>query len=169
MLLATSSIATAQGKETDAQALQAILSEIRGMHSEMRIQEARAETMQVLLFELQVQQTSLNRATQRADDARNKVSDIQDAQRHVAADLLRSEDQLKNTKDDMEKKHIEAEIEREKTELDSIKLMEQDRLTTQQQTNAQMQRAQTTLDTIQGELDQFMQTLKKAQQQASAK
>ena len=169
LVLLSASIALGQTGQSDARVLEAILEELRSMHSEMQIQEARNETMQILLFELQSQQSALAKATQRADDARAKVAEIQDLIRHTTADISRLENQQKISTDEKEKKFIEVEIERSKANLTSFKSGEQDRLLREEQANQLLRKAQDALDVIQGDLDKLMQDLRKTQQQASTK
>ncbi len=116
---ASASSALGQVSQSDAQTLQAILAELRAVHSELRVQEARTQTVQILLYELQTQQAVINRATQRVDDARSKLSGVQEGERHFAADITRSEDVLRTTEDQAEKARITANIERSKAEISS--------------------------------------------------
>ena len=165
MSFASASSALGQVSQSDTQTLQAILAELRAVHSELRVQEARTQTIQILLYELQTQQAVINRATQRVDDARSKLSGVQEGERHVAADITRSEDVLRTTEDQTEKAGITANIERSKAELASLRSSEQDRLTNQQQAESELQRAQEAYDTIQNDLDQLMRNLERAEQQ----
>jgi hypothetical protein len=169
LYLASASTALSQVAPCDSQAMREIATELRAMHSELRQQTARTQAMQVLLFEMQTQQALLDRAIQRFDEARGKVIDVQEGERHVAAGITASEDVLRKSSDEVENERITAEIERHKAELASLKITEQDRLTLQQQADLQLQRAQSTYDATQNELNQFMKSLENVQQQPNPK
>ena len=58
----------------------------RAIRSELHDQQARNQIMQVLLFEMQTDQTAISRATQRTDDAKSKLSEVLEGERRGAAD-----------------------------------------------------------------------------------
>jgi chromosome segregation ATPase len=150
----------AQVNSSDSQTLQAILSELRQIRSELHNQQAQNQTMQVLLFEMQTYQAAINRATQRTDDARSKLSEAREGERRHAADIGRDEDSLRDTQDEAEKKRLAADIDRLKGGLASFKAMEQDRITVLQQAEAQLQKAQDAFDAVQNELGQLLKGLR---------
>jgi chromosome segregation ATPase len=169
LCLATASIAIGQANSSESQALHEIAAELHAMRSELHQQTERSQTMQVLLFEMQTQQAVVTRATQRVDEARSKLIEVQDGKRHIAADITRSEAEIRSINDEVEKKRITAEIERLKTELTSLEAIEQEHLAAKQQANMQLQNAESAFDTIQKEIERFMQSLQNAQPQTIAK
>ena len=150
----------AQVNSSDSQTLQAILSELRQIRAELHNQQAQNQTMQVLLFQMQTYQTAINRATQRTDDARSELSKVREAETHIAADISRNEDSLRDAQDEADKKRLAAEIERSKGEMASFKTMEQDRITVLQQAEAQLQKAQESFDAVQNQLGQLLKGLR---------
>jgi hypothetical protein len=150
----------AQVNSSDSQTLQAILSELRLIRTELHNQQAQNQTMQILLFQMQTYQSAINRATQRTDDARSKLSEVREGERHFAADVSRDEDSLQATQDEADKKRLAADIERSKGALASSKTMEQDRITVLQQAEAQLQKAQDAFDAVQNELGQLLKGLR---------
>jgi hypothetical protein len=157
--LAMTSVCNAQVNQSDSQTLQAILSELRQLRTELHNQQAQNQTMQVLLFQMQMYQAVINRDTQRTDDARSKLSEVRDAEKHIAADISRDEDALRNSQDEVDKKRIAADIERSKAGLVSFKVMEQDRITVLQQAEAQLQKAEDSFDAAQNEVGQLLKGL----------
>jgi hypothetical protein len=157
--LAMTSVCNAQVNQSDSQTLQAILSELRQLRTELHNQQAQNQTMQVLLFQMQMYQAVINRDTQRTDDARSKLSEVRDAEKHIAADISRDEDALRNSQDEVDKKRIAADIERSKAGLISFKVMEQDRITVLQQAEAQLQKAEDAFDAAQNEVGQLLKGL----------
>jgi hypothetical protein len=165
LCFASTSMAIGQTNSSDAQALHEIAAELHAMRTELHQQTARNQTMQVLLFEMQTQQAVVARATQRVDEARSKLIEVQDGKKHVEADIARDEETIRSTKDDAEKTRAKAEMEHSKAELESLEAIEQERLTARQQASLQLQNAENTFDTIQKEVERFMQSLQSAQQQ----
>jgi hypothetical protein len=158
--LAVTSVGHAQVNQSDSQTLQAILSELRQIRSELHDQQVRNQTMQVLLFEMQTYQTTINRATQRTDDAKTKLSDAREAERHFSADISRDEDSLKDAQDEADKRRLAADIDRSKRALASFKAMEQDRIAVLQQAEAQLQKAEDGFESVQNEFGQLLKGLR---------
>jgi DNA repair exonuclease SbcCD ATPase subunit len=157
--LAITSTCGAQADPTDSQTLQAILSEVRQLRSELHSEQAQNQTMQILLFQMQTYQSAINRATQRTDDARSKLSEVLEGERRNATDISRDEDSLRDAQDEADKKRIASDIDRLKAGLASFKMMEQDRITVLQQAEAQLQKAQDAFDTVQNQLGQLLKGL----------
>jgi hypothetical protein len=157
--LAVTSVCGAQVNQSDSQTLQAILSELRQIHSELHNQQAQNQTLQVLLFQMQSYQSAINRDTLRTDDARAKLSEARLEERHFSTEISRDEDSLRGVQDDADKKRIEADIDSSKRALTSFKTMEQDRIAVLQQAEAQLQKAQDAFDTVQNQLGQLLKGL----------
>jgi len=68
--IAVPGICIGQAASPSEQSLQAILSELRAIHADMRVETARMQSMELLLAELQVQAATVARAVQRVDAAR---------------------------------------------------------------------------------------------------
>ena len=62
--LVTPGICVGQASSPSEQSLQAILSELRSIHADMRAETARSQSMQLLLAELQIQSETVARAVQ---------------------------------------------------------------------------------------------------------
>jgi chromosome segregation ATPase len=105
---------------------------------------------------MQTYQTDINRATQRTDDARSKLSEVQEAERRHTAEISRAEDSLRDAQGEADKKRLAGDIDRLKAGLTSFKAMEQDRITVLQQAEAQLQKAEDAFDTVQNELGQIL-------------
>ena len=97
----------AQPAMTDSQTLQAILVEMRGLHNDVRL----SQTTQILLTELEVQQTSVNRAMQKRDDMRNRLSQTQANEKNMTQQLARYDDPSNNPVDPQQKKQVAQMIE----------------------------------------------------------
>jgi Tfp pilus assembly protein PilO len=154
--LAVTPIGYAQVNRSDSQTLQAILSELREIRSELHNQQAQNQTMQVLLFQMQTYQTTINRATQRTDDARSNLAEVREGERHFSDDIGRDEDSLQEAQDEAERKRLASDIDGSKASLASFKTMEQDRITVLQQAEAQLQKAEESFDAVQNQVGQLL-------------
>jgi hypothetical protein len=82
-VLGLSTPALSQASQPDSQTLREILSELRAMHNDVRL----TAVSQILLTELQTQQTVVNQAMERASNARLQLSNLQADEKLVSADL----------------------------------------------------------------------------------
>src|SRR6266403_1460269 len=65
-----------QSTATDSQTLQALLAEVRQLHHDLQTTTVAAQRAQILLYRLQGQEVIVARASQRLDDARAKLAEI---------------------------------------------------------------------------------------------
>jgi hypothetical protein len=155
-LLALATTSFGQNRESDSQTIREILTEIRGIHEDMRV----TETTQILLTEFEMQQSVVNRATEKVDSARTKLLEIQRDQKLVTSDLERAEDHLSRASDTDERKHVAEEIERHKANIAALKVEERGRTTTLQQMEQRLQTAQDSLENIENELNAIIARLR---------
>lgn len=76
-----------QTTKSDSQTQQQILDELRAIHRDMRA----STTLQLLLAELQIAQTSVDRATQRRDTLKAKVTQLQVDKTSIQTEVARFE------------------------------------------------------------------------------
>jgi hypothetical protein len=147
-----------QARESGDQTMQSILTEIRGIHEDMRA----AETTQILLTELEMQQGVVNRAMENVDAARSRLLDVQRDQKLVSSDLKRAEDSLSQVSDPNERKAFEQDLERHKANMAALKIEEQGRASTLQEMQERLKTAQDNLDNIENELSAIVKRLRPA-------
>jgi hypothetical protein len=87
--------AFAQAAPSDSQALQAILTEVRALRQDLRVSLNRTQTMQILLVRFQLQEGAIARASDRLNNARQKLLDTHVHQKELALEAKRLEDALK--------------------------------------------------------------------------
>lgn len=141
-----------QDRESDSLTLRQILIEIRGIHEDVRV----TESTQILLTELEMQQSVVNRDTENADNARSKLLDLQRDQKLVASELEHAEDSLSQASKPDEQKHFADEVERLKGNIAALKIEESGRATTLQEMEQRLQTAQDSLQDIQKELNEII-------------
>src|SRR5208283_2626042 len=108
LVLMLAPLCIGQSGGPDARALAAILAELRGLHEDMRV----TQTMEILLAELEMEQGAVIRATDRVDDARTKLLQVQTDLKLAATHLSEIEDHLSAATDPVEQAHLKEEVER---------------------------------------------------------
>jgi chromosome segregation ATPase len=144
-----------QTGQTDSQTLQAILAEMRAIHTDVRL----SETTQILLTELEVQQTAVNRAMQKRDNLRNQLSQSQANQKNMAAEVARFDDSVNAIIDPAQKKELAQNMDRIKSQLVGMKSQEQDTTNVLQDAEAALRMEQDTLAGIQDQLNDVVKKL----------
>jgi hypothetical protein len=162
--LVTPGLCVGQASSPSEQSLQAILSELRSIHADMRAETARSQSMQLLLAELQIQSETVARAMQRVDAARSRTSEVQEGIRGITTGLTRAEEAQDMTATEADKNGVASEINRLKDGLASMKRLEQDRVSNQQEAEATLRKAQDAYDGIQDQLSVLMKTLRMSQE-----
>jgi chromosome segregation ATPase len=145
----------AQTTRSDSQTLEAILSEIRAIHEDVKV----TQSTQILLTELEVQQTVVNRAQQRLDEAQAVFRDLRAGRQHAAEDLARASDKLDQTTDLQQKKQLQEEIDDSKTRIADMQRDEQERSDAIPALQQRLRDAQDALDNIQNQLDAIVKRL----------
>jgi hypothetical protein len=91
-IVAIPGVCAGQSASPSEPTLQAILSELRAIHADMRAETSRTQSMELLLADLQVSAATVTRAVERLDAARSKTIDVQQGIRHTTTDITRVED-----------------------------------------------------------------------------
>ena len=144
-----------QASGPDSSAIQAILSELRGIHKDMRT----TAISQILLTELQTQQTVVNAATARVNSARIDLSNLQADEQKTSAALADSQDHWANESDPNRKGAFSAVAAEHRAELSALRTKEDGLSTNLRAAENQLRLAQDTLDDIQRRLDETVKRL----------
>ncbi len=84
-----------QSSSTDSQTLQALLAEVRQLHHDLQTTTIAAQRAQILLYRLQGQEAIVARASQRLDDARARLAEVQSNRTKLTADIKKYEELVK--------------------------------------------------------------------------
>src|SRR5438034_9458233 len=115
-----------QSTPGDSQTLQALLSEVRQLRQDLQTTTIAGQRAQILIYRLQGQEAAVARASQRHDDARDKLARIQDERKHVASDVKQTEDFINNTENPAtQRKELEDRVRQLKTRLELLESEEQ--------------------------------------------
>ena len=153
-----------QSTPNDSQTLQALLSEVRQLRQDLQTTTIAGQRVQILIYRLQGQEAAVARASQRLDEAREKVARIQDQREHVAADVKRFEDSLSGTVNPAtQRKDIEQGVLPQlKTRLESLENQEQQLHTREIEAEQQLRAEEVRLSDLRDQLDRLDKTLENA-------
>lgn len=153
----------AQELSTDSQTLQALLSEVRQLRQQLQTLSAASQRTQILFFRIQTQQALVERASQRAEDARNKFAEIQNERRKAEVNAKAAQESLEHPDPGVDRKALENEAAFYKQRLEELPGEEQQRQAKLSEAEEQLRVEQTKLDDLQARLDQLDKTLQKAE------
>jgi hypothetical protein len=151
--------AMGQTAPSDSQTLQSLLSEVRELHMELQSSLAKMQRAQILLIRWQTQQSAVEHASQRLDDARTKLAGEQDHQRHIALDSKRLEDQLSAEQVPAQQKALQDQADRLKADFEiATKMVDQDQQA-QIDCEQKLRNEQDKLDALDAELDDIVKSM----------
>jgi hypothetical protein len=165
VVFGTCVIAWGQTAPSDPQTLQAILTEVRALRQDLRVSQARVQSMQILLIRFQMQEAVVARASERLDEARSKLTDIQVNQKETAAEAKRLEDALSAEEDPQRQKNLRERIAHTKSELEVMGELRQQRQASEIQAEQQLRDEQDKLNALEGQLDELIQKMSTSAEQ----
>jgi chromosome segregation ATPase len=152
-----------QSTPGDSQTLQALLSEVRQLRQDLQTTTIAGQRAQILIYRLQGQEAAVARASQRLDEAQEKLARIQDERKHVATDVKQHEDFISSTENPPnDRKEIEAVLPQVKTKLESLENEEQQRQAREIEAEQQLRAEEVRLSDLRDQLDRLDKNLEKA-------
>ena len=153
-----------QSTPGDSQTLQALLSEVRQLRQDLQTTTIAGRRAQILIYRLQGQEAAVARASQRLDEAREKLTRNQDERKHVAADVKRFEDSISDTESPTApRKEIEQNILPQlKARLESLENQEQQLQTQEIDAEQQLRTEEVRLSDLRDQLDRLDKALENA-------
>jgi len=148
-----------QTSTTESQTLQALLAEVRQLRQDLRTATANSQRVQILLFRLQIQEASVTRVERRLDDARSGLTQTQFELKRLASEIKVREDMQTNTQNPVERREIEEVLPKLKTELESLKGVEQQLQTRESEAEQDLRTEQARLTALHGQLETLDKSL----------
>jgi chromosome segregation ATPase len=166
-LLLFSTACFGQTTAGDSQTLQALLSEVRQLRQDLQTTTIAAQRAQILIYRSQAQEAAVARASQRLDEAREKLARIQDERKHVAADVKRFEDSIGSTENPAtQRKELEERVLPQlKTRLESLENQEQQLQTREIEAEQQLRAEEVRLSDLRDQLDRLDKVLESISRQ----
>jgi len=144
----------------DSQTLQALLLEVRALRQDLQITTIAAQRAQILIYRLQGQEAAVARASQRLEEAREKLARIRDERKHVAGDVKQQEDFVSNTENSpTRRKEVEGVLARDKARLESLENDEQERQAREIEAEHQLRAEEVRLSDLHDQLDRLDKAL----------
>jgi hypothetical protein len=149
-----------QASPSDTQTLQAILAELRGMHNDLRL----SQTMQILLAEMQLQQSVVNKAQDKRDSLKNSLDQVQLQEKNIPQQIAQFEERADASIDPAQKKQMLQVEEQIKGQLPMLKSQEQERSNDLVDADNKLRKEQDALSGIQDQLNTVVKKLQPARE-----
>jgi len=107
-----------------------------------------------------MQQSQVNRAEQRVDEAQSKLSQLKTDRRYFEGELARSEDALRQATEPLQQRQLSESIESLRIAVEKRKTEEQENSARVQQVQEQLRNAEEAFDRIQDELNTVIKGLR---------
>ena len=146
-----------QTTSSDSQALQALLTEVRGLHKDLQVSLARTQSAQILLSRLQIQEIAVTRTSQHLDNARSKLAELQVVVKGEGAEVRQLEDHSPNPGENLAQ--VEEALRRAQADLEASKNLEQQLQATADEAEQQLRTEQERLKRLETELDELVKNV----------
>jgi chromosome segregation ATPase len=157
-----------QSSSTDSQTLQALLPEVRQLHHDLQTTTIAAQRTQILLYRLQGQEAIVARASQRLDDARARLAEVQSNRTKLTSAIKKYEELASQTENSpTDRKQIEELLPQLKARLVALENEEQQRQTTEIEAEDQLGTERAKLGELQVQLDRLEKFLEGSGQQSA--
>jgi chromosome segregation ATPase len=167
-LLGISPYGLGQATSSDAQTLQALLTELRALHQDLRVSLNRAQSMQILLARFQMQQGVVTRASDRLNDSRQRLVDDHVHQKELAAQVKQLEDALSGAENPQQQADLQDRIKHVKSDLEIAGSIVQQHQTAEIESEQQLREEQDKLNALESQLDELIRTMGNSNEKSSA-
>ncbi len=162
-LLVFSTACFGQTTSGDSRTLQALLLELRQLRQDLQTTTIAAQRAQILIYRLQGQGAAVARASQRLDEARDKLARIQEQRKQVVSEIKRIEGFISNTDNPPnQRKELEEGLAQLKTRLESLENEEQQPQTREIEAQQQLRVEEVRLSELRDQLDRLDKALENA-------
>lgn len=155
LLASTPAFSQAAAPATDSQTLKDLLQEVRQLRKDLQASITISQKAQIVLYQMQAQQTAVARAQQRLDDARGTLAQLQVDEKHIKDETKMLEESTEKSQNAIERKDAEDALPRLKARAEELAGMEQQAQTKEAVAEGQLQTEQAKLDALQSELTQL--------------
>jgi chromosome segregation ATPase len=153
------STAFGQATTTEPQAIQALLAEVHQLRQDLQAAANGARRAQILIYRLYVQEAAVARASQRLDEAKVELGQLQARKRYTAVEIKNYEERRDGVENAVERKRLEDAINNLQSQMEALAPEEQEAQTKKTEREEQSRIEQAKLDQLQAELDQIDRTL----------
>ncbi len=168
VLLGISPYGLGQTNSSDAQTLQALLTELRALHQDLRVSLNRAQSMQILLARFQMQEGVVARALDRLNDARQRLVDDHARQKELAEQVKQLEDTLNGADNPQQQADLQDRIKHVKSDVEITGNILQQHQTAEIEFQQQLREEQNKLTALEGQLDELIRAMGNSNEKSSA-
>lgn len=159
-LLFVSASGLGQSTATESQGMQALVAEVRQLRMDLHATNGNALKAQILLQRLQLQETTVERVSERLSTARARLADMQRHRTDVATTLKQFEEFVESTETSSEdRKRFQGEISAKKQELEALAPEEQQRQAAEMEAEEQLRTEQAKLNDLEERVDRLEKAL----------
>ena len=142
---------------------QDLLSEVRQLRQDLQTTSIAAQRAQILIYRLQGQEAAVARASQRLDEARDKLARIEEQRQRVVTAIKQNEALLSNSDTPpAERKQIEDAVAQLKARLESLENQEQQPQTREIEAQQQLRTEEVRLSDLRDQLERLDKALESA-------
>ena len=154
--LLISAPAFGQTSSSDSQTLQSILAELRQLRQQLAATTLTTQRIQIVLYRLQAQEAAVSRLSQRLDDARSELAQLQVEGKTLAADIKRQEEFVDRAETSpADRKALESVLPQSKARLEAVQTQEQQEQAKEAEIREQLRLEQAKLDSLQEDLSRL--------------
>jgi chromosome segregation ATPase len=148
-----------QSAPTETESLQSLVKEVRLLRQELVTTTAAAQRVQIVLYRLQGQQAALQKASEKYDTYRERVSDTEAQIKRVSNELQQAEDHLSRIQSETDRKELQEQVlPHLKSELERLRDLKQQQQVAESQAEGQLHGEQAKLN----DLENFLERLDKS-------
>src|SRR5262249_2472826 len=137
------------------QTLQALLAEVHQLRQDLRSANAAAQRAQILIYRLSAQEAATGRVSQRLDEVKERLAQMEAERKQNAAQIKQYEDMKERIENPQERKQFDEVISTQKARIESSALQEQELQSRQTQLEEELRTEQAKLGRLQDELDRL--------------
>jgi len=168
VFLGMSACAFGQSPSSDTQTLQALLTEVRALRQDLRVSLNRTQAMQILLARFQMQEGAITRASDRLNEARQRLLDTHVHQKELTLQAKRLEDELNDAENSEHRTALEDRIKHVKSDLEVVGNMAQQQQTIEIQAEQHLREEQDKLNALETRLDELIGTASNSNEKSNA-
>ena len=160
LLIASTALCQTSLNETNT--LQSLLTEVHQLRLDIEAMTVASQRVQIVLYQLQIQDAAVGRAAQRLDNTHNRCVGVEGSRQRLTADIARFQNVLDSgTLQENQVKDIQSNVTNLKTNLESQTAEAQACQLTEAEASGQLQREQSKLTELQDRIERLDDSLKK--------
>lgn len=160
--------APSQKPEPEPQLMQSLLSEVRQLRQDLQTSAIAARRAQIVIYRLHEEETAVERAQERLDQAKTALAQMQAQRNYETAQIARCEEMRTHVENENERSQYDNAISEMRARLDASALEEQELQIKQTELEADLRIEQAKLERLQYLLDQLDRDLENFALQASS-